>query len=111
MIIGITGTGSGVGQAIVDCLRTSTKHKIISISRSTLDLADIPAVLSYKLPAVDVFINCAGTGHGGKITFTQHLPQYVAEILNTNVIAPVLLSQKALIQNPTCRILNQCLLR
>lgn len=107
MIIGITGAGSGLGLAITSCLRTqSAKYQLITIDRSCVDLSDITSVLTYQLPVVDIFINCAGTGRGGKICFTKHHPEYIAEILNTNLLSPVLLSQKALITNPNCKIVN-----
>ena len=51
-------------------------------------------------------INCAGTDIGGKIDFVNHRTQNVVDIFNTNLIAPVLLSQQVLSNNPKCKIVN-----
>ena len=103
MRIAITGTNSGIGAALVSELNAM---EVISINRSQVDLSDIAAVSLYAMPNVDMLINCAGTGRGGKTTFSKHDPKCVVEILNTNLIAPVLLSQKALTLNPKCKIVN-----
>ena len=53
-----------------------------------------------------MLINCAGTDIGGKIEFTKHNTNEVITIINTNLIAPMLLSQKALKLNTNCKIVN-----
>ena len=103
MKIAITGTTTGVGSALVTELQS---HEVISIDRSNLDLSVVDHVKQFTMPIVDILINCAGTGRGGKTTFTNHDPDCVVEILNTNLVSAVLLSQKALQQNPNCKIVN-----
>jgi short-subunit dehydrogenase len=58
------------------------------------------------MPTVDMLINCAGTDIGGKIEFKKHKANEIVAIMNTNLIAPVLLSQKALQANSNCKIIN-----
>lgn len=103
MIIGVTGTTSGIGQALATKLNS---HDVISINRQQVDLSDISAVQAFDMPQVDMLINCAATGVGGKIPFDQHDQVCVEIVLNTNLIAPVLLSQKALQKNHNCKIVN-----
>ena len=104
MNIAITGTSSGIGQELSKKL--SNDHTIISISRDVLELSDLDKVNDYIVPNVDMLINCAGTDLGGKIEFTQHDSQSVVNILTTNLLAPVLLSQKTLTANLNCKIVN-----
>jgi short-subunit dehydrogenase len=104
VIIAITGTTSGVGKELWQ--RLGYKHTIIRINRDTLDLSDISAVSGYITQPVDMLINCAGTDRGGKIEFAKQDPSSIVDILNTNLIAPVLLSQKVLRANPKCKIVN-----
>jgi len=103
MNIVITGTSSGLGQALVGQL---AQHQLHCITRDILDLSDCAAVADFDMPCCDILINCAGTGRGGKQAFTDHHSQHVIEILSTNLVAPVLLSQKALRQNAQCKIVN-----
>lgn len=103
MKIAITGASSGVG---LELCKQFSDHVIVAITRQQLDLSDIDAVLNYDLVPCDVLINCAGTGMGGKIDFVNHRPNLVVDIINTNLIAPLLLSQKALQINPGCKIVN-----
>jgi short-subunit dehydrogenase len=58
------------------------------------------------MPTVDMLINCAGTDIGGKIEFIKHNTNEIVNIINTNLVAPVLLSQKALKNNINCKIVN-----
>lgn len=104
MKIAITGTTSGVGLALLNILRES--HEVFSINRNVVDLADVQQVAEFNLPHCDILINCAGTGIGGKIDFVNHNPTDCATILNVNIIAPVLLTQKAIKANAQCKIVN-----
>jgi short-subunit dehydrogenase len=103
MKILLTGSSGGIGQALSKRLRS---HEITEVSRSTLDLGCIDQVLSYRTGNVDMLINCAGTDIGGKIDFVNHRDHMVAQILTVNLLAPVLLTQKVLKDNPQCRIVN-----
>jgi short-subunit dehydrogenase len=102
MNIFLTGGTSGVGLALTTLLNN---HNVIAPSRQELDLSNIDAVSSYVMPHCDMLINCAGTDVGGKVDFVQHQPELVLEIMTVNLLAPVLLSQKAL-ANPLCKIVN-----
>lgn len=104
MRILITGSSSGVGQGLL--LALSSSHTIIGLSRSVLDLSVTEQVSNFNMPIIDMLINCAGTDIGGKIEFTKHNTKEVIDIINTNLIAPVILSQKALIKNHQCKIVN-----
>lgn len=103
MKIAITGTTSGIGAALTKQLNA---FDIVRIDRAQVDLSDLAAVQLFAMPEVDMLINCAATGIGGKIAFHEHDSACVENILNTNLIAPVLLSQKALRQNRNCKIVN-----
>jgi short-subunit dehydrogenase len=103
MKIAITGTSSGIGAALAAQLES---HDVVHINRAQVDLSDVAGVQLFDMPPVDMLINCAATGIGGKVPFHQHDRTCVENILNTNLIAPVLLSQKALEQNHNCKIVN-----
>jgi len=102
MNIFLTGGTSGVGLALTKLL---SNHHVIAPSRLDLDLSNITAVSNYVMPHCDMLINCAGTDVGGKVEFSQHRPELILEIMSVNLLAPVLLSQKAL-ANPQCKIVN-----
>lgn len=103
MRITITGTANGLGQALAQCL---SAHDLVCLTRNQLNLNDIEAVTQYDLAATDMLINCAGTGVGGKQSFVDHPVQQITDILNTNLLAPVILSHKALAKNVNCKIVN-----
>lgn len=106
MKIAITGTTSGIGLELCRQISCTYPYEIVEISRSMVNLSDINTIQAYCLPMVDTLINCAGTDHGGKINFVEHEADYVSEIMITNLLSPMLLSQKALKQNPCCKIVN-----
>jgi len=103
MRITITGTASGVGLELVNRLQ---QHDVTALSREKLDLSDINAVVNYNLGPCDLLINCAATDVGGKIDFVNHEIHHVIDIMNTNLLSPVLLSKQALANNPNCKIVN-----
>lgn len=103
MRILITGTSSGLGQELVGRLH---HHDVVALTRQLLDLSNITSVANYDPGFCDILINCAGTDIGGKIDFVNHQTQHVVDILNTNLIAPVLLSKQLLSNNPKCKIVN-----
>jgi len=104
MRIILTGTSSGIGKELTDQL--SNDHDVVCITRNDLELSNIDAVNNYSMPTVDMLINCAGTDRGGKIDFVNQDQESIINILHTNVIAPILLSKKALSTNPKCKIVN-----
>lgn len=103
MKIAITGSNSGVGQALCQQLQS---HDLVELTREQLDLGNIDHVLSYSIGNVDMLINCAGTDVGGKIDFANHRTNAIVETLTVNLLAPVILTQKALKNNSKCRIVN-----
>jgi short-subunit dehydrogenase len=103
MKIAITGANSGIGKELTNSL---DKFEIIPLTRDILDLSNIQDVIEFDMPDVDILINMAGTDIGGKIIFDNHDPNNVVSILNTNLLSPVLLTQKVLKQNSNCKIVN-----
>jgi len=104
MKIAITGTTSGVGKELSDQL--SKDHNIIAITRDDLELSALNAVNNYSMSTVDMLINCAGTDQGGKIEFAKQDSASIINTLTTNLLAPILLSHKALELNSACKIVN-----
>lgn len=104
MNILITGSSSGVGNGLAKIL--SIANNVIGLTRNDLDLSNIKNVSIFELPVIDMLINCAGTDIGGKIEFTNHNTDEIVKILNTNLVSPVILSQKALKNNVNCKIVN-----
>jgi short-subunit dehydrogenase len=103
MKIVITGTASGVGFELAKKLQ---HHNVTALTRDELDLSDINAVINYDLGICDMLINCAATGVGGKIDFVNHKSYNIVNIMNTNLLSPVLLSKQALANNANCKIIN-----
>ena len=103
MRILITGTSSGIGQELSNRLQ---HHDVVAPTRQQLDLSDIVSVTAYDPGVCDILINCAGTDCGGKIDFINHQTQQVVDILNVNLVAPVILSKHVLVHNAQCKILN-----
>lgn len=105
MKILITGTSSGVGQGLATAL-TTQGHEVVKLPRGIVDLSDISQLQQFNVDVCDMLINCAGTGVGGKIDFCNHKPAEIVDILNVNLMAPLLLTHKALSKNPECKIVN-----
>lgn len=103
MKIFLTGSTSGVGQALFDLL--SLDHTVEAPPRTQLDLANLDQVNSIDVNC-DLLINCAGTGLGGKQPFVDHPVKDIVDIVNTNLVAPMLLTHNALKNNPCCKIVN-----
>jgi len=103
MNILVTGTSSGIGLELSNRL---SSHDVLKLTRSKLDLSNINAVSLYNVGHIDMLINCAATGIGGKIDLINHKDVDIATILNTNLISPILLSKKALALNSKCKIVN-----
>ena len=103
MKIVITGTASGIGHELVKKL---SHHDVTALTRQDLDLSSVNSVINYNIETCDMLINCAATDVGGKIDFVNHDANRIAEILNTNLLCPMLLSQQALSKNRSCKIVN-----
>ena len=104
MKILLTGISSGIGEGLCDILQH--EHELIRLSREKMDLSEISNVIDCDIPYVDMLINCAGTDIGGKIHFTEHDDTDIVNILNTNLLSPLLLTKKALKLNSQCKIVN-----
>jgi len=104
MKILLTGSSSGVGQALYQQL--CVNHDVTAPTRQQLDLLSSSQIINFVNQGYDVLINCAGTGVGGKIDFVNHKTNDVKDILQTNLIAPVLLSQAVLKHNSQAKIVN-----
>ena len=104
MKILLTGSSSGVGQELKNILVST--HEVDCPSRHQLDLNNNDSIINYVSQSYDVLINCAGTGIGGKIDFINHDSKLLQEILQTNLVGTLLLTQQVLKQNPACKIVN-----
>jgi len=103
MKIVVTGTSSGLGAGLISRL---SQHDVTALTRSQLELSNIDQVQNYDIGIYDILINCAGTGRGGKINFVEHASEDIVDIVHVNLLAPMLLTKKALQANPRCRIVN-----
>lgn len=105
MKILLTGASSGLGACLKD--RLIQDHQVLCPDRSQMDLCDHQSIWDYAHDLqVDMLINCAGTGIGGKIAFDQHRYQDIDRILRTNLLGPVLLSRLILAKNVRTKIVN-----
>ncbi len=100
----VTGTTSGIGKELVILLKPH--YDVIELNRTELDLAVQDDVLNYEMPVVDILVNCAGHDHGGKVPFKEHHINHILSIMNTNLIAPMLLTRKAFEKNRFLRVIN-----
>lgn len=103
MNIFLTGGSSGIGQALKCILEKD--HTVFAPTRNQLDLSAVEALHSATIEC-DMLINCAGTGIGGKQPFVDHSTVDIVDIFNINLIAPIVLSHRALKFNTKCKIVN-----
>jgi short-subunit dehydrogenase len=114
----VTGASSGIGRAVA-CALASRGVRVALVARSTDKLAEVAAELGpgrsasfpldvtnraalEALPArvkelwgrVDFVVNNAGVNHRGPVR--ERTPQELVSILETNLVAPVLLTRAAL---------------
>jgi NADP-dependent 3-hydroxy acid dehydrogenase YdfG len=103
MKIAITGTTSGLGKALKDAL--SVSHDVISFDRPNFDLSKLGDLSAINLTGVDILINNAGHASGGGKNFKNHKLSQWVDILDTNLRAPMFLSQQFINQNKTGKII------
>tara|TARA_R110000868_G_scaffold404845_1_gene683486 strand:- start:38 stop:652 length:615 start_codon:yes stop_codon:yes gene_type:complete len=103
MKIAITGTTSGIGKALKDVL--SFHHEIVCIDRSEFDLSTVENLSKIDLSGVDVLINNAGHANGGGRNFKNHKAEQWIDILDTNLKAPMFLTQTFINQNQSGKII------
>lgn len=104
MKILLTGSSSGVGEALYQHL--CIEHDVVAPSQKQLDLSDAGQVINFVDQKYDLLVNCAGTDIGGKIDFINHRSGDIEDILQINLISPVLLTQAVLKLNPLAKIVN-----
>lgn len=103
MKIAITGTTSGVGRALKETLEK--QHEVISLNRDVVDFNNYQNLKNISLANVDVLINNAGHANGGGIGFKYHDPDQWTNIINTNLIGPIFLTQKFINENAAGKII------
>jgi short-subunit dehydrogenase len=102
MKILLTGSSSGVGRALHHLLKD--EYDVHCLTRTDLDLSKVDNVINYQVSVYDMVIHCAGTGTGGKLPFANHDTKAVKDIVTTNLLAPVLLTNKLLKENSNCKV-------
>lgn len=103
MKIAITGTNSGLGKSLAHYFES--KHEIVSFSRPKFDLDNIHCLENIDLLGVDILINNAGHSLGGGLGFLNHEFKNWNSIIQTNLLAPIYLTQKFLRQNSSGKII------
>lgn len=104
MRILLTGSSSGIGEALYEFLRHD--HQVTAPTRRQLDLTQPNQVADFVAGSFDMLINCAGTGVGGKIDFVNHRPKSIEEIMQVNLLSAISLTQQVLRINPQAKIVN-----
>lgn len=101
--IAVTGTTSGIGQAVADLL--TSKHTVWCINRPEYDLLDDNALDRIDLSGYDVLINNAGADYARQ-SFHEHKYQDWKQTVKINFVVPMYLTQKFIQQNHCGVILN-----
>jgi NADP-dependent 3-hydroxy acid dehydrogenase YdfG len=103
MKIAITGTTSGLGLALRECLQIN--HDVFVIDKPTINLNSLSDLQTIDLSGIDVLINNAGHSHGGGTGILTHDVEAWSDILDVNLRAPIYLTQKFIQQNLTGKII------
>ena len=104
MKVAITGSTRGIGLSIATLLRDNN-IEVLDINRSTLDLKTLE-VDNISLTAVDVLINNAAIDTTDNILYKDFSYDYIVEMINVNLLAPMLLTNKFIKQNTKGTIIN-----
>lgn len=104
MKVAITGSTRGIGLSIATLLRNNN-IEVLDINRSTLDLKTLE-VDNISLTAVDVLINNAAIDTTDNILYKDFSYDYIVEMINVNLLAPMLLVNKFIKENNKGTIIN-----
>lgn len=105
MKILLTGSSGGLGKELAKLL--AIDHVLLCPCRKTLDLSCNQSIMTYANNlSVDMLINCAGTGIGGKIDFARHDALDIDTIMRVNLLGVVMLTHFVLNTNPQTKIVN-----
>ena len=91
----ITGTTSGIGQAI--CRHID--GDIFELNRNQVDFNNPHDMIAMDVPQVDYAILNAGHDMGGGVNFMEHDPAHMVNIMNCNITSNIVLAQKILKNN------------
>lgn len=104
MKVAITGSTRGIGLAITKVLKESSID-VLEIDRRTLDLKSL-AVDTIDLSNVDVLINNAAIDTLSDTLYKNFSYLSIVEMVNINLLAPMLLINKFIKQNTKGTIIN-----
>lgn len=102
MKIAITGTTSGIGQAIHDKLNN---HNIVKYNRPQFNLLDDDCLNNIDLSKIDVLVNNAGADYK-RTEYIKHRYEDWYNTVKINLIVPMFLTQRFIKQNTNGIIIN-----
>ena len=93
MNIFLTGSSSGIGQAVKQLL-DHQGHMVTAPTRHELDLSDFAAIDSLDLSQYDVVVNCAGVNQGAYMGWHDNSWQNQQHHVAVNYTGPLLLAKQ-----------------